>query len=62
MGIAKEASQRRHLVALPDTARVIELDNCHRRGGYATISRIGIKGSLEIELWWEFGAKLSNLS
>ena len=60
MGIAKEASQRHHLVALSDTARVIELDNCHRRGKFATIRRISIKGLLEIDLWWEFRAKLSN--
>jgi hypothetical protein len=40
VGMAKEASQRRHLVALSNTARVIATDNHHRRGGYATIKRV----------------------
>jgi hypothetical protein len=49
--MAKEASQRRYLVALPNTARVIALDNRYRRSGYATIRRVHIKGAPWIKPW-----------
>jgi hypothetical protein len=62
VGIAKEVSQRRHLLPLADTARVLALDNCHRRGGYATIRRICIVGAPRIEEFWKFAAKRSNQS
>jgi hypothetical protein len=58
--MAEEASQRRHLIALPPTARVTLVDNIHTRGGYAIIRRIRIDKVPEIQLWWEFNAKLSN--
>jgi hypothetical protein len=62
MGIAEEASQRRHLIALPDMARIIALDNHHRRGGYATIRKVRIEGALRIEAFWEFATKMFNQS
>ena len=49
-----------HLIALPATARVVNVDNVARRGGYATISRVRIEGAPGIEPFWEFAAKLSN--
>jgi hypothetical protein len=38
------------------------LENIRRRGGYAIIRRVHIKGVQGIEPWWEFAAKLSNQS
>jgi hypothetical protein len=58
--MAEAASQRRHLVALPPTAKVIPVDNIHRQGGYATIRRVRLEGVLEFKPWWEFAAKQSN--
>jgi serine/threonine protein kinase len=60
MGMAKAASQRRHLVALPPTAEVIPMDNIRRQGGYATIWRVRLEEVLEFKLWWEFATKQSN--
>lgn len=60
MGIAEEVFQRRYLLILDDTARVLALDNCHTRGGYATIRRICIVGAPRIEEFWKFAAKRSN--
>jgi hypothetical protein len=59
-GMAEAASQRRHLVALPPTAKVIPMDNIRRQGGYATIRRVRLEGVLEFKPWWEFAAKQSN--
>jgi hypothetical protein len=50
-GQAEEASQRRHLIALPPTARVIAVDRIERKGGYATIRWVRIEGVPEIQLW-----------
>lgn len=58
-GIAEVSSARRHLIALPETARVISVDNKTRRGGYATIRRVRIEGCAEIPAFWEFAAKMS---
>ena len=49
-----------HLIALPETAIVIAMDNVSRRGGYATIRRVRIEGAPGIFAGWEFAAKLSN--
>jgi hypothetical protein len=57
IGQAEEASQRRHLIALPAIARVIAVDRIERIGGYATIRRVRIEGLPEIQSWWEFAAK-----
>lgn len=62
MGIAEEVSERCHLIALLDTAKVLALDNYHRRGGYATIRKVCIVGALGIVEFWEFEVKLSNQS
>jgi hypothetical protein len=62
VGIAEEASQKPHLIALPPTAMVLPLNNIRRRGGYATIRRVHIKGAQGIKPWWEFVARLSNQS
>ena len=48
------------LIAIPVTARVIDVDNAARRGGYATIRKVRIEGAPGIEPYWEFAAKLSN--
>jgi serine/threonine protein kinase len=53
-------SQRRHLVALTPTAKVIPMDNIYRQGGYATIRRVCLEGVPELKTWWEFAAKQSN--
>jgi hypothetical protein len=53
-------SQRRHLVALPPTAKVVPVDNIRRQGGYATIWRVRLEGVPEFKTWWEFAAKQSN--
>ena len=58
-GMAEAASMRRHLIALPPTARVIPVDNIRRRGGYATIRRVRLEGVAEFQPWWEFAAKQS---
>jgi hypothetical protein len=58
--MAEVASQRRHLVALPPTAKVIPVDNICRQGGYATIRRVRLEGVPEFKPWWEFAAKQSN--
>jgi hypothetical protein len=58
--MAEAASQMRHLVALPSTARVIPVDDIRRRGGYATIRRVCLEEVLEFQSWWEFVAKQSN--
>jgi hypothetical protein len=50
-GIAEEASQKRHLIALPDTTKVLPLDICYRKGGYATVRRVHIEGAPVIEPW-----------
>jgi hypothetical protein len=62
MGIAEEALERCHLIALLDTAKVLALDNYHRRGGYATIRKVCIVGTPGIVEFWEFEVKLSNQS
>lgn len=49
-----------HLIAIPSTAMVIDVDNVKRRGGYATIRKVRIEGARGIEAFWEFAAKLSN--
>jgi hypothetical protein len=59
-GMVEVASQMRHLVALPSTARVIPMDDIRRRGGYATIRRVHLEGVPEVQSWWEFAAKQSN--
>jgi hypothetical protein len=59
-GMVEAASQRRHLVALPPTAKVIPMDNIRRQGGYATIKKVRLEGVPEFKLWWEFAAKQSN--
>jgi hypothetical protein len=59
-GKIEEDSRRQHLVALPETATVIELERRTLRGGYATIKRVRIEGAPGIERHWEFAAKLSN--
>jgi hypothetical protein len=59
-GMVEAASQRRHLVALPPTAKVIPIDNIRRQGGYATIRRVCLEGVPEFNPWWEFAAKQSN--
>jgi hypothetical protein len=51
VGMAEVASQRRHLVAPPPTAKVIAVDNIRRQGGYATIRRIRLEGVLEFKPW-----------
>jgi hypothetical protein len=60
VGIVEEASQKCHLIALPDTARMIALDNYNRRGRCATIRKAYIKGTPKIHDSWEFVANLSN--
>jgi hypothetical protein len=40
VGMAEEASQRPHLIALTPIARVLPLDNIYRRGGYATVRKV----------------------
>jgi hypothetical protein len=45
------ASQRRHPVALPPTAKVIPMDNIRRQGGYATIWKVRLEGVLEFKTW-----------
>jgi hypothetical protein len=52
--------QRHYLIALPDMARMIAVDNCSTRGGYATINKVPIEGALGIEPFWEFSVKISN--
>ena len=49
-----------YLIAIPPTARVINIDNVARKGGYATICRVRIEGAPGILPFWEFAAKLSN--
>ena len=58
-GVAQVQSTRRHLIALPETARVIPVDNKIMRGGYATIRKVRIEGCAEIQAFWEFAAKTS---
>jgi hypothetical protein len=60
MGMEEAASQRRHLVALPPTAKVIAVENIRRQGGYATIWRVRLEGVPEFKPWWEFATKQSN--
>jgi hypothetical protein len=59
-GMEEAASQRRYIVALLPTAKVIAVDNIRRQGGYATIWRVRLEGVLEFKPWWEFAAKQSN--
>lgn len=59
-GIAEIESRRQHLIALPDTVRVIPQDGIVLKGGYATIRRVRIEGCPGILPYWEFAAKLSN--
>ena len=59
-GLAELDRGRRHLIALPDTARVIPQDGLIMRGGYATIRRVRIEGCSGISPSWEFAAKISN--
>ena len=59
-GRAADQSRMSHLIALPATARVINVDNVRRKGGYATIRKVRIEGAPGIEPFWEFAAKLSN--
>jgi hypothetical protein len=61
-GQAEEASQRRYLIALPPTARVIAVVSIERKGGYATIRQVHIEGVPEIQSWWKYVAKRSNQS
>jgi hypothetical protein len=56
-GMEEAASQRRHLVALPPTAKVVPVDNIRRQGGYATIWKVRLEGVPEFKTWWEFAAK-----
>jgi hypothetical protein len=42
-GMEEVASQRRHLVALPPTAKVIPMDNICRQGRYVTIWRVRLE-------------------
>ena len=56
----EERLMRQQLVALPETATVVELERRTLRGGYATIKRVRIEGAPGIERHWEFAAKLSN--
>jgi hypothetical protein len=49
VGQAEEESQRRHLIALPPTARVIVVDRIEKKDGYATIRPVRIEGMLEIQ-------------
>jgi hypothetical protein len=58
-GKIEEESRRQNLIALPETARVIELERKTLRGRYATIKRVQIEGAPGIERHWEFAAKLS---
>ena len=58
--MAEAASQRRHLVALPPTTKVIPVDNICTLGGYVTIQKVRLKGVPEFRPWWEFVAKESN--
>ena len=59
VGVAQVQNTRRHLIALPETTRVIAVDNKIKRGGYATIRKVRIEGCTEIEPFWEFAAKKS---
>ena len=59
-GKFEEKLMRQHLVALPETATVIELERRALKGGYATIKRVRIEGAPGLEPHWEFAAKLSN--
>ncbi|MBE3102861.1 MAG: hypothetical protein IMZ40_01335 [Bacilli bacterium] len=59
-GVAEDQRNRRHLIALPDTARVISVDNKTMQGGYATIRKVRIEGCPGILPHWEFAAKKSN--
>ena len=58
--MVEATSQRRHLVALPPTAKVIPIDNIRRQGGYATIQRVRFEEVPEIKPWLEFVTKQSN--
>ena len=49
-----------HLIALPSTAIVTEVNNVVKRGGFATIRKVRIEGGPGIERFWEFAAKRSN--
>ena len=57
--IEEVVSQRRHLVVLPPTAKVIPMDN-RRQSGYVTIWRVCLEGMSEFTTWWEFATKQSN--
>ena len=59
-GVEELQRGRRHLIALPETARVIQQDDRIMRGGYATIRRVRIEGCPGIAASWEFAAKKSN--
>lgn len=58
-GHVQIAQNMRHLIALPDTASIIPVDNKIMRGGYATIQKVRIQGCSEISESWEFAAKKS---
>jgi hypothetical protein len=58
-GVTELERTRRHLIALPDTARVISVDDKTMRGGYATIRKVRIEGCPGILPHWEFAAKKS---
>jgi hypothetical protein len=59
-GLAQLDMGRRHLIALPDTARVIPQDGLMMKGGYAMIRRVRIEGCPGIAPSWEFAAKIYN--
>jgi hypothetical protein len=56
----KEDSRRRRLIALPDKARMIAVNNHIMRGGYATIRMVCIEGTPGIEAFREFATEISN--
>jgi hypothetical protein len=58
-GMEQAQNTRRLLIALPETATVIPVNNKIMRGGYATIRRVRIEGCAEIHPSWEFAAKMS---
>lgn len=59
-GMRQDQYRMAHLIAIPPTAKIIQVDNFSRRGGYATIRKVRIEGASGIEPHWEFAAKLSN--
>jgi hypothetical protein len=49
VGRIEKASQKHHVIVLPDMARMIAVDNRIIRVGYGTIRKICIKRTSEID-------------